>query len=706
MSTYSASISFKFSSNIAKIGKAMASSFKKITDASKKMSTAIKNNMDGFKKLGGILKNAALVGIAAVTGAFAVALVKINAFDKSIKGLSAITGLAGNDLANFGDEALKTSSKFGIGASAYLDAVKLIASAKPELLKQPKLLKDITDQAVILSKASGGDLSLTEAANSLTTAMNQFDLSASDAGRAINVLAAGSKLGASEIKDTSKALASAGAAANMAGVSFEQTNAAIQVLAQKQIKGAEAGTALRNILLKTNKMMKEQGITDFNVALDGLGRAMENGADLSEKFGVENLTALDALLKGRDQYKQLTKDLTGTNIAQEQAAIAMKGFGERIDRAKESVYNALIVAFRPLAEILGKAAVVAADFISEMLKYPKTLTAIAIAAGAVSAALGAASAAISISIFLLSGAAAAFTAAASAAWAFAIALLANPITWVVLAVVALIAAITILAIKFKAVRDLLFVISMTGGLGPLIFATKLLIAYWDELSEYVKGFVDGALSEMKPIVDELAEAWHTVSEPVMMLVDTIIMMFDNLFPRAKSTKDELEKFGRIGRSVGQLVGAALKTILLPLRVILHLFNGLAELGETIGSVFTDGLSTAIDKLDKIASRVKTIKSAITDPFGTDEEIARQKELEEKIKAARERSLKRNAAETGATTLDAAKGAAIEVASEGTKAKLDVNMKINSEGRATVEKVKSTSKLNFTANIGMLAPGAI
>ncbi|TQS68822.1 hypothetical protein DSB75_05690, partial [Salmonella enterica subsp. enterica serovar Typhimurium] len=40
-----------------------------------------------------------------------------------------------------------------------------------------------------------------------------------------------------------------GVAAAQAGVGFEQLNAAIQVLAAREIKGGEAGTALRNVIL-------------------------------------------------------------------------------------------------------------------------------------------------------------------------------------------------------------------------------------------------------------------------------------------------------------------------------------------------------------------------------------------------------------------------------------------------------------------------
>ncbi len=61
-------------------------------------------------------------------------------------------------------------------------------------------------------------------------------------------------------------------AAAQAGIGFETLNAAIQVLASREIKGGEAGTALRNIILNlekgTDKTLKPSVV--------GLSKALEN----------------------------------------------------------------------------------------------------------------------------------------------------------------------------------------------------------------------------------------------------------------------------------------------------------------------------------------------------------------------------------------------------------------------------------------------
>jgi hypothetical protein len=66
---------------------------------------------------------------------------------------------------------------------------------------------------------------------------------------------------------------------------FETLNAAIQVLAEREVKGGEAGTALRNVILNlekgTDKTLKPSVV--------GLSQALENlaGKNLSTKQAVK-----------------------------------------------------------------------------------------------------------------------------------------------------------------------------------------------------------------------------------------------------------------------------------------------------------------------------------------------------------------------------------------------------------------------------------
>lgn len=243
------------------------------------------------------------------------------AFSSSISELSAITGATGKNLQFLRDQSLEIGRTTTLSASQAADAFKLIASAKPDLLESGEALASVTKEAVKLAEAARIDLA--SAANTVGTSLNQFGAGAEEAARFVNVLAAGSKLGASSIADTALALKNSGAAAAAAGVGFEEANAAIQVLAAGGLKASEAGTGLRNIILK----LEADADQKLRPSVVGLGTALENLAaqnltvtEVTKKFGVEGVVTASTLLKNADATSKLTTALTGTNIATEQAA--------------------------------------------------------------------------------------------------------------------------------------------------------------------------------------------------------------------------------------------------------------------------------------------------------------------------------------------------------------------------------------------------
>lgn len=260
---------------------------------------------------------------AAVVKFFNDASVAAKNFNASISNLSAITGATGQDLRFLSDAALEFGATTTLSATQAAEALKLVASAKPDLLSNVSALKEVTAQAVLLAEASGGTLLLADAAKAVGKSLNQFGADASEAARFVNVLAAGSKLGSSEVLATSEALKEAGVSASGAKISFEETNAAIQVLAKSGIEGSQAGTALRNIFLK----LETDSNNNLRPSLVGLSQALRNvnslnetGAQQVKRFGLENINAAQFILNNIDSLNKLTIGLTGTNTAFKQAS--------------------------------------------------------------------------------------------------------------------------------------------------------------------------------------------------------------------------------------------------------------------------------------------------------------------------------------------------------------------------------------------------
>jgi hypothetical protein len=176
---------------------------------------------------------------------------------------------------------------------------------------------------------------------------------AQEMSRMMNVMAAGAKEGASEVDQTSAALKNAGVQALNSKVTFEETNAALQALAQGGKYGSEAGVALRNVLgkmagidvvpreaaekleaLGVNYGIVSDKTLPFTTRLRELQKAQGDATIMAQIFGVENAAAAEILLRSVDYQDQLQTKITGTNTAVEQANIVMSGYNETMGRVK------------------------------------------------------------------------------------------------------------------------------------------------------------------------------------------------------------------------------------------------------------------------------------------------------------------------------------------------------------------------------------
>ena len=419
------------------------------------------------------------------------------ALEKSVAELSAITGIAGDELKGLEKTARQVGKTSGLGATGAVEAYKLLASQIDVSKIGIEGLNDLQKNTITLAQASG--MQLGAAADSLAGTINQFGLEADQANRVINVLAAGSKYGAAEIPQLAQSFKVVGSAAAAAGLSVEATGGAIETLSKANLKGSEAGTALRNILLK---MQTELGfdfkVTKLSDALKTLEGKEGDAAYMAKIFGAENMAAAQFLVKNSDLVDEMTGRMTGTVVATEQAAINTNTFAHRSEVLKAKLNDLSISFFNnnkglvQMVEMGGKGAQMltslapigsfvsgglgmvfkgakgAVSGIKEVAKASKLMKAAA-AAGKMDtyAALinryGAAGkvAALGLKVQTLAqgawNAVAGFTTGTmvpliAKTWAWTAALLANPITWVVVGVGALIAGLALAWKHFDGFR--------------------------------------------------------------------------------------------------------------------------------------------------------------------------------------------------------------------------------------------------------------
>lgn len=312
------------------------------------------------KKLSGSFLNFSKVATRAlgtVVAAFSIKefITRGAAFQDAVADLSSITGEAGKQLSFLSDESLRLAKASSIAQVDVVNAFTAIASAKSELLKDPKGLTVVTEQALLLANAAG--ISVPDAVRASVGALNQFGKGADQAARFVNVIAAGAKVGASQVGETAEALKNAGTVAAQFGLTFEQTNAIIQVFAKSELKGAEAGTALRGTLSKLEKIANGKlapskvGIIKSLEIIKSLGLS---NTQIIKEFGEENLRSILILRKNIPLVKQWTKELTGTNVAQEQARVRLSTFNAKLRKLGVTLNDKIIKTFLRLEPVLTR----------------------------------------------------------------------------------------------------------------------------------------------------------------------------------------------------------------------------------------------------------------------------------------------------------------------------------------------------------------
>jgi len=241
--------------------------------------------------------------------------------EASLASLSSITGVVGPAFNKYKEEITKVSEAQKLFSGDVADAFAVVGSQRPELLSSAEAMSRVTNAAITLKKASGGEL--TTSTEALTLALNQFNLAADQSDRIINTLAAGSQKGSGNIQFLTDAMEKSGTTANLLGINIETWTGAIESIAPFYKQAATAGNSFDKSLLILRE--KQIGFTSgtFNMldALEELEKMFASGKTSTDIFGKEHSKMGDLLVANKAKFIEYTKAVTGTNIAEEQAAI-------------------------------------------------------------------------------------------------------------------------------------------------------------------------------------------------------------------------------------------------------------------------------------------------------------------------------------------------------------------------------------------------
>lgn len=539
---------------------------KEISETTSKTTTATKETENfgstgagAAQRFGAALRTIELTSIIQqvqmVTGALGGLAEPTMTFEQAMADLSAITGSVGEELEDLTKTARKVGMESGLGAAESARAFAILAGQIDVPIEQ---LKELQRQTILLAQA--GALPLEDAANAVAGTINQFGYEASEASRVVNVLAAGSRAGGSEVVDLAESFKVTGAAAHSAGVALEETAAALEILAQNNTKGAEAGTAMRNMLvamqtklgIDISKTGFAGGLDIIRHKLNTMGSETERASFLAKSFGRENIVAAQYLLENADAVRAMTAEVTGTNSAVEQAEIRNETWAHKMEVARAKMDEMLISLGNVTGSILPMGAIV-----GEQIGKFAMFTPLIVQAGNAIRGLG-------LKTIIATG----------IQHGFNVALSANPIGAVILAVTALVAAvvyaykhidgfkqeITALWASVKKLWD-----SLKGDLMPI----------FEAVGKVIKGVVMLYVKLLAKHVQILARMWRWVIDAIQSVID----WFNNLSPSVKS------------------VISVLNHLLNPIQ---HIIDGFEMLGKVMDAVFgappTDGAQAMTDKV--------------------------------------------------------------------------------------------------------------
>ena len=295
-------------------------SIKLLTDNFNKGLKGIQKQLRGF---GNFVK--ASFALGSIT-AFGRQIVQVSSeFEDSMARVKAVSNASAEGFKMMADEARK------LGATTKYTATEA-ANALENLTRNGMSATQAT-QALsgVLQLAQANSIGLAEAADILSNTLNMFGLKASETTRVNDVLSATASHSATNISLLYEALVNAAPAAKALGIGLEETSAAIGALAQKGVKGANAGTALRMALTKmvdpkiVGKMqamgvavdeqtIKEEGLLGVVKRLKDAHLEM---GDLVAIFSQRGAVGMQQLIDAYDDFDlmlEVTKSSAGTTL--------------------------------------------------------------------------------------------------------------------------------------------------------------------------------------------------------------------------------------------------------------------------------------------------------------------------------------------------------------------------------------------------------
>lgn len=197
----------------------------------------------------------------------------------------------------------------------------------------------------VLQLAQANAIGLDESAVILTNTLNMFNLTVDEAARVNDVLSSTAANTATNVSELYDALANAAPVAGVLGFSIEEVNAALGALAQRGVKGADAGTQLRMAFVKLTDPAILKKLREYNINIDeqtikadglaGTFRKLYNSqlsmTQLVDIFSQKGAAGMANLIMAYQQFERVL------NITENSMGTAERMFGQSMGNMNQEI---------------------------------------------------------------------------------------------------------------------------------------------------------------------------------------------------------------------------------------------------------------------------------------------------------------------------------------------------------------------------------
>ena len=281
---------------------------------------------------------AAIGAVTTAVGAFSAASVKTGMdFDSAMSQVAATMGKTTDEIGELREFAQQMGSTTAFSATQAAEALNYMALAGYDSETSMKMLPNV------LNLAAAGNMDLAAASDMVTDAQTALGLSLDDTETMVDQMAKTSSTTNTSVAQLGDALLTVGGNAKSVKGGTAELSAVLGAMADNGIKGSEAGTHLRNILLAMNPTTDaaaaaweklgvqaynsngelrnlEDIFTDLNKAMEGMSD-QEKTDLISSMFNKTDLAAVNALLGTTgDRWDEINTAIKGAKGAAEDMA--------------------------------------------------------------------------------------------------------------------------------------------------------------------------------------------------------------------------------------------------------------------------------------------------------------------------------------------------------------------------------------------------